>query len=160
MAGSIVVFNLDTKQVKWTAELDLSTDTGDFRAFIYSSPTVIDLDGDGYMDILVGTSFGLFYVLDHKGKPLYCTFLYDLECMSVRLFYVFYGFSWNKLNPITSACIVIFSRCNIFVIPKCLTIFELMKLVKPFLMPAICIRQLDFFCLAMMQNLEEHGLVM
>ncbi|KAL0451059.1 UNVERIFIED_CONTAM: protein DEFECTIVE IN EXINE FORMATION 1 [Sesamum latifolium] len=68
VAGGIVVFNLDTKQVKWTAQLDLSTDTGDFRAYIYSSPTVADLDGDGNLDILVGTSFGLFYVLDHKGK--------------------------------------------------------------------------------------------
>ncbi|KAM5560338.1 hypothetical protein ABKV19_021482 [Rosa sericea] len=68
VAGSIVVFNLDTKQVKWTADLDLSTDNGTFRAYIYSSPTVVDLDGDGNLDILVGTSFGLFYVLDHHGK--------------------------------------------------------------------------------------------
>ncbi|PON63713.1 Quinoprotein alcohol dehydrogenase-like domain containing protein [Trema orientale] len=68
VASSIVVFNLDTKQVKWTAELDLSTDNGNFRAYIYSSPTVVDLDGDGYLDILVGTSFGLFYVLDHEGN--------------------------------------------------------------------------------------------
>ncbi|KAL2337850.1 hypothetical protein Fmac_012296 [Flemingia macrophylla] len=68
VAGSIVVFNLDTKQVKWTAELDLSTETSDFRAFIYSSPTVVDLDGDGNLDILVGTSYGMFYVLDHHGK--------------------------------------------------------------------------------------------
>uniref|UniRef100_A0A7N0T2U8 DEX1 C-terminal domain-containing protein n=1 Tax=Kalanchoe fedtschenkoi TaxID=63787 RepID=A0A7N0T2U8_KALFE len=68
VAGSIVVFNLDTKQVKWTRPLDLSTDTGNFRAYIYSSPTVVDLDGDGNLDILVGTSFGLFYVLDHQGK--------------------------------------------------------------------------------------------
>ncbi|KAK0584542.1 hypothetical protein LWI29_014857 [Acer saccharum] len=68
VAGSIVVFNLDTKQVKWTTELDLSTDTSKFRAYIYSSPTVVDLDGDGNLDILVGTSFGLFYVLDHHGK--------------------------------------------------------------------------------------------
>ncbi|KAL7095458.1 hypothetical protein ACP275_10G025300 [Erythranthe tilingii] len=68
VAGGIVVFNLDTKQVKWTAQLDMSTDTGNFRAYIYSSPTVVDLDGDGNLDILVGTSFGLFYVLDHKGK--------------------------------------------------------------------------------------------
>ncbi|OIT01074.1 PREDICTED: protein DEFECTIVE IN EXINE FORMATION 1-like [Nicotiana attenuata] len=68
VSGGIVVFNLDTKQVKWTQQLDLSTDTGDFRAYIYSSPTVVDLDGDGNLDILVGTSYGLFYVLDHKGK--------------------------------------------------------------------------------------------
>ncbi|KAI9115933.1 hypothetical protein K1719_012863 [Acacia pycnantha] len=68
VAGAIVVFNLDTKQVKWTTELDLSTDTANFRAYIYASPTVVDLDGDGNLDILVGTSYGLFYVLDHYGK--------------------------------------------------------------------------------------------
>ncbi|KAK9134122.1 hypothetical protein Scep_013650 [Stephania cephalantha] len=68
VAGAIVVFNLDTKQVKWSKELDLSTDTGNFRASIYSSPTVADLDGDGKLDILVGTAFGLFYVLDHLGN--------------------------------------------------------------------------------------------
>ncbi|XP_071723055.1 protein DEFECTIVE IN EXINE FORMATION 1 [Rutidosis leptorrhynchoides] len=68
VGGGIVVFNLETREVKWTAELDLSTDTGKFRAYIYSSPTVVDLDGDGNLDILVGTSYGLFYVLDHKGK--------------------------------------------------------------------------------------------
>ncbi|XP_011012356.1 PREDICTED: uncharacterized protein LOC105116623 isoform X1 [Populus euphratica] len=68
IASSVVVFNLDTKQVKWTRELDLSTSTAKFRAYIYSSPSVVDLDGDGNLDILVGTSFGLFYVLDHHGN--------------------------------------------------------------------------------------------
>ncbi|GLT92662.1 hypothetical protein SLE2022_104890 [Rubroshorea leprosula] len=68
VAGGIVVFNLDTKQVKWITELDVSTETANFRAYIYSSPTVVDLDGDGNLDILVGTSYGLFYVLDHDGK--------------------------------------------------------------------------------------------
>ena len=70
VGGGIVVFNLDTKQVKWTKDLDLSTDTANFRAYIYSSPNVVDLDGDGNLDILIGTSFGLFYVLDHHGNPL------------------------------------------------------------------------------------------
>ena len=70
VASSIVVFNLDTRQVKWTADLDLSTDTVNFRAHVYSSPTVVDLDGDGYLDILVGTAYGLFYVIDHRGKFL------------------------------------------------------------------------------------------
>ncbi|XP_022747221.1 protein DEFECTIVE IN EXINE FORMATION 1-like isoform X4 [Durio zibethinus] len=68
VGGGIVVFNLDTKQVKWTKDLDLSTDTANFRAHIYSSPNVVDLDGDGNLDILVGTSYGLFYVLDHHGN--------------------------------------------------------------------------------------------
>ncbi|CAD6215261.1 unnamed protein product [Miscanthus lutarioriparius] len=68
VASSIVVFNLDTRQVKWAAELDLSTDTVNFRAHVFSSPTVVDLDGDGYLDILIGTAYGYFYVIDHRGK--------------------------------------------------------------------------------------------
>ena len=86
LASSIVVFDLDTKQVKWTAELDLSTDKGNYRAYIYSSPTVADLDGDGYMDILVGTSYGLVYVLDHHGNNLNC-FLVSVLFYATWLYY-------------------------------------------------------------------------
>lgn len=68
VAASVVVFDLDTKQIKWTAELDLSTDTSAYRSYMYSSPSVVDLDGDGNLDILVGTSYGYFYVIDHKGE--------------------------------------------------------------------------------------------
>jgi hypothetical protein len=67
-----VVFNRDTKQVKRSQELDLGASTEEFRAYTYSSPSVIDsvvdLDGNGNLDILVGTSFGLFYVLDQHGN--------------------------------------------------------------------------------------------
>ncbi|KAJ7534472.1 hypothetical protein O6H91_13G096300 [Diphasiastrum complanatum] len=68
IGGSIVVFNLKTKQVKWSTHLDLSTDFGTYRAYIYSAPTVADLDGDGYLDIIVGTSFGFVYTLHHDGS--------------------------------------------------------------------------------------------
>ncbi|KAG6527674.1 hypothetical protein ZIOFF_009800 [Zingiber officinale] len=68
VASGIVVFNLDTKQVKWIQDLDLSVDSGNFCAYVYSSPTMVDLDGDEKLDILVGTSYGLFYILDHHGQ--------------------------------------------------------------------------------------------
>lgn len=35
-----------------------------FKALIYSTPTIADLDGDGRSEILVGTSLGLLYLLD------------------------------------------------------------------------------------------------
>jgi FG-GAP repeat len=68
VASGIVVFNLDTKQVKWSVDLDVSTDSGTFQAYMYSSPTVADLDGDGFLDIIVWTSYGLVYVFDHRGN--------------------------------------------------------------------------------------------
>lgn len=95
VAGGIVVFNLDTKQVKWTVELDLSTDTANFRGYIYSSPTVVDLDGDGYLDILVGTSYGLFYVLDHHGKAWSLRVYYSLV---LKMFFICFYAVFIGLN--------------------------------------------------------------
>ncbi|BBM96733.1 hypothetical protein MPTK1_1g00230 [Marchantia polymorpha subsp. ruderalis] len=75
VAGAIVVFNLETKQVKWDTYLDLSVDSTTYRAYIYSAPSVVDLDGDGQLEIIVGTSMGFVYVLNangtsRKGFPL------------------------------------------------------------------------------------------
>ncbi len=56
IAGGLVVFNLQTRSVKWQLHLDLSTDTTSFRAHIYGSPTLADLNGDGKLEIILGTS--------------------------------------------------------------------------------------------------------
>lgn len=44
--------------------LDLTTDKSRFKALVYSTPTVADIDGDGRSEIIFGTSLGLLYVLD------------------------------------------------------------------------------------------------
>ena len=63
VANAIVVVDYETLETKWRAHLDLSTDTVSFRAYAYSAPTPADLDGDGQMEIVVGTSVGFLYVL-------------------------------------------------------------------------------------------------
>ncbi|GJP35206.1 hypothetical protein CLOM_g19716 [Closterium sp. NIES-68] len=68
IGGAIVVFDLHTQQLKWSQHLDLTTDSTQFRAYIYSAPTVVDLDGDGFLEIIVGTSVGFIYCLDAFGK--------------------------------------------------------------------------------------------
>ena len=56
IGGGIVVFDLHTRGIKWSQHLDLSTDHTQFRAYIYSAPTLADLDQDGNLEIIVGTS--------------------------------------------------------------------------------------------------------
>ena len=56
VAGAIVVFDLRTRAVKWRQHLDLSTDNTAYRAYIYSAPTLADLDRDGKLEVVVGTS--------------------------------------------------------------------------------------------------------
>lgn len=56
VAGGVVVFNLRTRALLWQQHLDLSTDHTAYRAYIYSAPTVADIDKDGKLEILLGTS--------------------------------------------------------------------------------------------------------
>ncbi|KAG1675745.1 hypothetical protein FOA52_012401 [Chlamydomonas sp. UWO 241] len=69
VASGVVVFDLRTRQVKWEQHLDLSTDATTFKAYAYASPTIIDLDSDATMDVVIGTSMGFLYVLDCMGEP-------------------------------------------------------------------------------------------
>ena len=64
VAGGMACFDLQSQEWAWLVHLDLTTDKSKFKAVIYSTPTVADLDGDGRSEVLVGTSLGLLYVLD------------------------------------------------------------------------------------------------
>ena len=56
--------------VKWSVHLDLTTEETKLRAYIYSPVTVADLDGDGELEVIVGTSMGFLYVLSGKHGKL------------------------------------------------------------------------------------------
>lgn len=69
VASGVVVFDLRTRRIKWEQHLDLSTDATSFKAYAYAAPTLIDLEQDGFLEIVMGTSMGFLYVLDHDGSP-------------------------------------------------------------------------------------------
>lgn len=50
-------------------DLDLTTDSTKYAGYLYSSPTVIDIDSDGKLEIFVGTGVGFIHLIDHKGEP-------------------------------------------------------------------------------------------
>jgi len=68
--GSEFVWRHGDGPLKWSVHLDLTTETSKLRAFIYAAPTVVDLDGDGSLDVIVGTSVGFIYALDKFGETL------------------------------------------------------------------------------------------
>lgn len=49
----------------------MSTDRGRHRGYIYGAPVVADLDGDGFFEVVVGTSLGMVYVLDAATGHVY-----------------------------------------------------------------------------------------
>jgi hypothetical protein len=64
VAGGLACFDLQSQEWSWTVHLDLTTDKSKYKATIYSTPTVADLNGDGRSEVIIGTSLGLLYVLD------------------------------------------------------------------------------------------------
>jgi hypothetical protein len=60
------VFDLRTRVIKWQQHLDLTTATTKFTAHMFSSPTLADIDADGQMEVVVGTSVGFVYVLNSR----------------------------------------------------------------------------------------------
>lgn len=68
VAGGVAAFDVLSGKMKWHTHLDLTTDETLYRAYIYSSPTVADIDNDGKLEVILGTSLGFLYVLDHTGS--------------------------------------------------------------------------------------------
>ncbi len=63
MAAGVIAFDLRTRTVRWQQHLDLSTDATALKAYTYSAPTLADLDGDGKLEIVIGTSMVRTHVL-------------------------------------------------------------------------------------------------
>ena len=56
IASGLVAFDLRTRIVKWSTHMDLSTDSTTYRAYAYSAPTLVDIDRDGKLEVIAGTS--------------------------------------------------------------------------------------------------------
>lgn len=76
IASGLLCYDLYTGKYKWEIHLDLSTSLNEYKAYITSTPTIVDIDRDGVLDIIVGTELGLMYkkyilfsyVFDINGK--------------------------------------------------------------------------------------------
>ena len=67
-SGGIVVFDLAHRYVKWSTHLDMTTKAVRYAAYMTAPPSVVDIDQDGHLEIVVGNNAGFLYVLDSKGN--------------------------------------------------------------------------------------------
>jgi hypothetical protein len=55
---------------------------------MYSSPTVVDIDSDGKLEIIVGTGVGFIHLLDHQGRnfPKFLSMFREIfsPCISIN----------------------------------------------------------------------------
>ncbi len=67
LGTGLVVFDLGRMTLRWSVHLDLSTDAASFKAYAYSPPAAADADGDGQLEVFVGTSVGFVYSFAPSG---------------------------------------------------------------------------------------------
>eukprot|EP01130_Rhizamoeba_saxonica_P006096 TRINITY_DN2420_c1_g1_i1.p1 TRINITY_DN2420_c1_g1~~TRINITY_DN2420_c1_g1_i1.p1 ORF type:complete len:710 (+),score=146.23 TRINITY_DN2420_c1_g1_i1:31-2160(+) len=70
VVSGVVAFDLHKGLLKWSTTLDVTTDTATYKAYTYGDPTVIDIDGDGELEIIVGDGVGMIYILSSKGSRI------------------------------------------------------------------------------------------
>ncbi|XP_072032542.1 uncharacterized protein [Amphiura filiformis] len=69
LAGGIVVYNLTSRQPIHQINLELTMVNDAYPGYVLFTPTVVDLEGDGGpLEMIVGTSAGRLYVINHNGK--------------------------------------------------------------------------------------------
>jgi hypothetical protein len=66
--GALVVLDAQTGAVKWQRDLTMSTKLSQFPAYLLGAPTLINLDNDGVLDIIIGASNGDLYAFDARGN--------------------------------------------------------------------------------------------
>eukprot|EP00736_Rhodelphis_marinus_P000831 Rmarinus@m.13843 len=62
-AVGVIVVNVATTEVVWSRLLALTRTNSDLAAYGFSSPTLVDMTGDGALDVVVGASTGKVFVL-------------------------------------------------------------------------------------------------
>lgn len=66
--GALVAIDVITGKVKWSRELEKTTKRAKFPAYLLSSPTVINLDDDGVLDVVVVAASGEVHAFDAHGN--------------------------------------------------------------------------------------------
>ena len=68
LASALVIFNLTSMSVHKTYHLELTSRDLVYPGYIFGSPVVVDLNGTGSLDIIIGSATGKLHVLDVSGK--------------------------------------------------------------------------------------------
>ena len=70
-SSAVLRYSFNSKRWVHEEHLDLSSNPNfkvEQRAFSYATPTVVDIDGDSRKEVIVGTSFGMLYVMNTYGS--------------------------------------------------------------------------------------------
>ena len=69
-ASGVIAFDLQTLHVKWNQHLDLTTLHGANAAAAHAAPTLADVNGDGLLEVLIGTGVGFVYMISAHGESV------------------------------------------------------------------------------------------
>jgi hypothetical protein len=83
VASGIAVHDLECGALLWRVEFDMTTQVTPYAAFLTAKPVVVDLDGDGALDIVVATGAGYVYAINSRTRALFPNYPVTLASMHV-----------------------------------------------------------------------------